>query len=192
MDTQTSQSYIPEKKKLRFVHVAIIVAIVIVLNLFSNYTVSLVYQEPTYDMYVRPMQVVENITTKDKCVSEGGQWSENAYPVEKGQPKVEGYCNVNYTKDLNYQKSRATYEKKVFITLIVFGVLLLVLAGFLTVQILAISFAWGGVLSLIIASIRYWSLADRLAKLAILALALALLIWIAVKKFGKTIDEARH
>lgn len=176
---------IPEKKPSKFIHVSIIVAIVIVLNLFSNYAVSLVYKEPTYDSFIKPTQVVENIATKDKCISVGGQWNENVYPVEKGPAKIEGYCDANYTNNLNYQKDRSSYEKKVFITLIVFGVLLLALAGFLSVQILAIAFGWGGVLSFIIASIRYWSLADSIAKVVILGLALCLLIWLAVKKFNK-------
>jgi hypothetical protein len=115
----------------------------------------------------------------------GGQWSENVYPSEQGKSKIEGYCNANYTNDLNYQKARTSYEKKVFITLIVFGAIMFVIAGFVSVSILAISFAWGGVLSLIIASIRYWSLADSIAKVVILGLALALLIWLAAKKFNK-------
>lgn len=184
MDTQTPQMPIAPKKNMRFVHISIVVALVIVLNLFSNYTVSLLFKEPAYDTFIKPTQVIENVGTKDKCVSAGGQWSENVYPAEKGLTKVEGYCNVNYTNELNYQKARASYEKKVFIALIVFGVLLLVFAGFIAIQILVISFAWGGVISLIIASIRYWSLADSIAKVVILALALALLIWLAVKKFN--------
>lgn len=185
MDTQIPQHEPTEKKPSKFVHVSIIIAIVIVLNLLSNYAVSLVYKEPVYDNFVKPTQVVEEISTKEKCISVGGQWSENAYPTEKGKTKIEGYCNSNYTNQLNYDKARASYEKKVFITLIVIGVLLLLLAGFVTIQILSISFAWGGVLSLIIASIRYWSLADGVSKVVILALALALLIWLAVKKFNK-------
>lgn len=185
MDTQMSQTNIPGHKQSKFVQASVVVAIVIVLNLFSNYAVSLFYNEPSYNDFVKQSQVVEDIKTKDKCISVGGQWSENAYPVDKGQTKVEGYCNANYTNELNYQEASASYEKKVFISLIVFGVLLLVLAGFVSIQILSISFAWGGVLSLIIASIRYWSLADRVSKVVILALALALLIWLAVKKFNK-------
>lgn len=185
MDTINQQINVPEKKPSKFVHISIIIAIVIVLNLFSNYAVSLIYKEPTYDMFIKPTPVVENITSKDKCLSIGGQWSENAYPNEKGQTKMEGYCDSNYTNNMNYQKARSSYEKKVFVTLIIFGVLLLALAGFLSIQILSISFAWGGVLSLIIASMRYWSSADTLFKVIILALALALLIWLAVKKFNK-------
>jgi len=185
MDTLNQQAPIVAKKTPKFVQVSIIVAIVIVLNLFSNYVVSLVYKEPAFENFIKSPQIVEQIETKDKCISVGGQWSENAYPVEKGKTKIEGYCDANYTNQLNYQKARESYEKKVFITLIAFGVALIALAGFMAIQILAISFAWGGVLSLIIASIRYWSLADGLAKVVILALALALLIWLAVKKFNK-------
>lgn len=185
MDTTNQSNNVPEKKSSKFVQVSIIIAIVIVINLFSNYAVSLVYKEPIYENFIKPTQVVENIATKEKCISIGGQWSENVYPADKGQTKVDGYCNADYTNQLNFQKAKDSYEKKVFITLIIFGVLLLALAGFMSIQILSISFAWGGVLSLIIASIRYWSSADTLFKVIILALALALLIWLAVKKFNK-------
>lgn len=185
MDTINQPINLEEKKKSKFVQISIIVAIVIVLNLFANYTVSLIYKEPAYDKFIKPQQVVEQITSKDKCISIGGQWSENVTPAEKGKTKIEGYCDSDYTNRINYDKARASYEKKVFITLIVFGVLLLVLGGFVSIQILSISFAWGGVLSLIIGSLRYWSSADTIFKVIILALALALLIWLAVKKFNK-------
>jgi len=174
-------------KQSSFVKVSIIVAIVIVMNLFFNYAVSLVYKEPVMDSFIKPTQIVEAIKTKDKCISVGGQWSENAYPdpVLKGKTQIEGYCNENYTKQLNYDTARKVYEKKVFITLISLGVISLISGGFITIGILSIAFAWGGVLSLIVASMRYWSQADNLAKVVILALALGILIWLAVKKFNK-------
>lgn len=172
-------------KNFNFVRVSIIIAIIIVMNLFFNYAVSLVYKEPIFENFVKSPQVVETITTKEKCVSVGGQWSENATPVGKGKTEVEGYCNENYTKQLNYENARKVYEKKVFITLVILGVMSLVLAGFVSISVLSISFAWGGVLSLIIASMRYWSQADNWAKVVILALALGLLIWLAIKKFNK-------
>jgi len=174
-------------KQSNFVKVSIIIAIVIVMNLFFNFTASLVYKEPVHDSYVKPEQVMEVIVTKDKCVSIGGQWSENAYPNPdlKGKTEVQGYCNENYTKEMNYQNDRKVYEKKVFITLIILGIISLIFGGFVSISILSIAFAWGGVLSLIIASMRYWSQADNLAKVIILALALGILIWLAVKKFNK-------
>jgi hypothetical protein len=174
-------------KQSNFVKISIIIAIVIVMNMFFNYAVSLVYKEPVMDNYIKPAQVVEAIATKDKCIGVGGQWSENAYPspVMKGQTEVQGYCNENYTNQLNYDAARKVYEKKVFITLISLGVISLIAGGFISISILSIAFAWGGVFSLIIASMRYWSQADNLAKVIILALALGILIWLAIKKFNK-------
>ncbi|MFA6386359.1 MAG: hypothetical protein WCW04_01125 [Candidatus Paceibacterota bacterium] len=174
-------------KQSNFVKISIIIAIVIVMNMFFNYAVSLVYKEPVMENYIKSTQVIEAITTKDKCIGVGGQWSENAIPspVTKGQTEVQGYCNENYTNQLNYDTARKVYEKKVFITLISLGVISLIAGGFISISILSIAFAWGGVLSLIIASMRYWSQADNLAKVLILAIALGILIWLAVKKFNK-------
>lgn len=181
------ESNIKNTKQPNFVKISIIVAIVIVMNLFFNYAVSLVFKEPVMDNFIKPTQVMEAITTKDKCISVGGQWSENAYPSPemKGKTEVQGYCNENYTKQLEFDNARKAYEKKVFITLIILGIISLISAGFLSISILSIAFAWGGVLSLIIASVRYWSQADNLAKVIILALALGILIWLAIKKFNK-------
>ena len=172
-------------KQSSFVKISIIVAIVIVMNMFFNYAVSLVYKEPVIDSYIKPTQVVDTLKTKEQCVAVGGQWSENDYPDTKGRTQVDGYCNENYTKQLNYDAARKIYEKKVFITLIILGIISLISGGFIAISILSIAFAWGGVLSLIIASMRYWSQADNLAKVVILAIALGILIWLAIKKFNK-------
>lgn len=169
----------------KFLKTSMIVAIVIVMNLFFNYAVSLVFNEPVYDEYVKPVQVRVAITTKEDCLSIGGGWSENVFPGEKGKTKVEGYCDENYTNMQNYNKDRAAYDKKVFITLLSLGVVSLAVAGFIVISILSVSFAWGGVLSFIIASMRYWSSADSLAKVVILAIAFGLLVWLAIKKFNK-------
>lgn len=172
----------------KWVKGSVIAAIVIVMNLFFNYAISLVYQEPAYESFVKPTQVVEDITTKDKCLAVGGQWNANVYPVEKTAPvQVDktGYCNPNFTNDNNYQAAKKVYDRNVFITLVVLGVVVLVLGAFVQVGILSLAFSWGGVLSLIIASMRYWGSADKLVRVLILGFALAALIWLAVKKFSK-------
>lgn len=184
METNTNE-HLSGQKNLKLVKISIIVAIVIVMNMFFNYAVSLVFKEPVFNDYIRQQQVVESINSKEKCVSVGGQWSENAKPVEGGKIETAGYCNENYTNQLNYENARKVYEKKVFITLTILGVVSLILGGFIDISVLSIAFAWGGVLSLFIASVRYWSQADNLVRVVILALALGILIWLAVKKFNK-------
>ncbi|MCC6323590.1 hypothetical protein IT400_02230 [Candidatus Nomurabacteria bacterium] len=172
-------------KTSKFVRVSIVVAIVVVMNMFFNYGVSLVYKEPVYDQFIKPAPVIESIKTRDECLSIGGQWNENIYPEKLSETKATGYCDPNYTNQKNYDEARKLYERNVFITLVVLGVVSLIIAGFLTLPLLSISFAWGGVLSFIIASIRYWSIADNLLKVVILGIALATLIYLAVKKFSK-------
>lgn len=172
----------------KLVRASIVVAIVIVMNMFFNYSVSLVFKEPVYDEYVKTTQVVNTIFNKEECVNSGGQWNDGADIIDKpGTSAVmyAQYCNVNYTNDLNYQTALKSYEKKVFITLLTLGIISLVLGVFIGISLLAVAFTWGGVLSLIIASVRYWTVADNLAKVVILALALGLLIWLVVKKFSK-------
>jgi uncharacterized protein YqhQ len=174
-------------KQSRFVRTSLSVAIVIVMNLFFNYAVSFVYNEPTYDQFVKSPQVVEPITTKDECISVGGQWSESAPQVApvKGETTPKGYCDQDYTNRKNYEDARKVYDRNVFITLVILGIISIVVGSFVAVSIIPTAFSWAGVLSLVIASMRYWGSADKLFKVIILACALGILIWLAVKKFSK-------
>ena len=63
--------------KPKFLKWALIIGIVVVLNLFFNYTISLFYKEPDSNIYFAQPQVVEPITTKEACLKIGGQWNEN-------------------------------------------------------------------------------------------------------------------
>lgn len=174
-------------QKSNFVKTSLVVAIVIVMNLFFNYAVSFVYNEPTYDQYIKTPQVVETINTQDECVAVGGQWNDYApvpAPTKDNMTPAKGYCDPNYTNQKNYDAARKIYDRNVFITLVVLGIISIVIGAFVSVAIIPAAFSWGGVLSLIIASIRYWGSADKLIKVLILAVALGVLIWLAIKKFA--------
>jgi hypothetical protein len=172
------QIHNPAEKQSHFLRTALTVAIVIVMNLFFNYAVSFVYNEPAYDQFVKPAQVVDTITTQADCVAVGGQWNGPAIPQQ-------GYCDQNYTNEQNYQSAMTVYNRNVFITLVVLGIISIIIGSFVSVSVLPAALSWGGVLSLVIASMRYWGNADKLFKVIILACALGVLIWLAVKKFEK-------
>lgn len=169
----------------KFVHASVIVAIVVVMNLFFNYAISLIYSEPNYEDFIKPTQVTGTIDNKDDCLAVGGQWNGSMSTDPVSKPKMTGYCDENFTKQNEYNEQVKSYEKNVFITLVVLGVLVLIAGAFVHIGILALSFSWGGVLSIVIASMRYWSNADNLLKVIILGVALITLIWLAVKKFSK-------
>jgi len=170
---------------------ALIIGIVIVINMFFNYALSLAYKNPVYETFCpNTAQVIENVNTQKQCVDIGGQWNPNinyqnynqSMPVEK--TVIQGYCDQQFTCRNNYEAAQKVYDRNVFITLVILGALCVALGSFLKGNILiSIALSLAGVLSFIIASMRYWTSADDLIKVIILAIALAILIWVAIKKF---------
>ncbi len=178
---------------------SLIIGIIIVLNLFFNYTLSLAYKQPRYEAFCPTRQVNEAVDTQKACVDKGGQWTENyknppagekGYTLQQvknmGSVVVPpaGYCNLQYTCQNNYNDAQKIYDRNVFITLVILGAICVAIGSFLKGNMLigtALSLA--GVLSFIIASMRYWNSADDLIKVIILAIALAILFWVALKKF---------
>jgi len=165
---------------------SLIVGIVIVVNMFFNYAISLIYSAPQYDQYCKQEQVIEAVNTKDACVAKGGQWDENYYgkPTPVGESAPAGYCNLQYTCNNDFTAASKTYERNVFVALVVLGIILVVASFVLSFNwILSVSASMGGILSIVIASIRYWSEADNWLRVLILFVALVALIYFAVRKF---------
>ena len=166
---------------------SLIIGIVIVLNLFFNYALSLAYKQPLYEVFCpNTSQVVKALDNKNECVAAGGQWNENNYyqpaPVEKTAPK--GYCDQQFTCRNDFEAAQKVYNRNVFITLVILGAICVAVGSFLRANMLiSIALSLAGVLSFVIASVRYWSSADDLIKVIILAIALSILVWVAVKKF---------
>lgn len=167
-------------------------SIVIVLNLFFNYSIALIYEEPKWDDFCKQDQINVQPQTKEECVADGGQWNENASPrkVVTGegvatQPVIEttSYCDQQFTCRQDFDDARESYTRNVFIVLVVLGVLSLV-AGFYFASVPAVSLglSLGGVLSLVIASMRYWGYMEGYLRVAVLGVALIALIWLGVKK----------
>ena len=176
------------QKQSKVLKWALIIGIVLVLNMFFNYALSLVYKSPKYEAFCPTLQVVNVPDNQKACTDAGGQWTNDANvytaPIVPGAKAPQGYCNLQFTCGNNYNAAQKVYDRNVFITLVLLGAICVALGNFLTVNVLvntALSLA--GVLSFIIASMRYWSSADDLIKVIILAIALAILIWVAMKKF---------
>jgi len=172
------------ERQPRFLKWSLVLAIAIVSNLFINYALSLAYKEPTWDAFCPQQQVINPVTTEQECVSKGGQWNGNVPFAPDGKPMSKGYCDPNYTCQNNYNSARDIYERNVFVTLVVLGVILII-AGVFTAggSVLRTALSLSGSLSILIASIRYWHVAHDWLKVLILGVALAALITLAVKKF---------
>lgn len=167
----------------------LIIGIIIVLNLFFNYSLSLIYKTPEYVDFCPTSQVVTIPDNQNVCVNKGGQWTNNSYygktvPVQIGEKQPTGYCDLEYTCRTNFDTANKTYNRNIFVFLVILGALSVLLGNFFKGNdVVSNGFALGGVLSFVIASMRYWGDADNIIKVIILAIALGLLIWIAMKKF---------
>jgi hypothetical protein len=166
---------------------SVILGIIIVLNLFFNYTLSLVYKSPDYEAFCPTSQVVIIPDNQKSCVDQGGQWTNNTYygkPLSKGETQPAGYCDLQYTCRANFETASNTYNRNIFVALVLLGALSVFVGNFFKGNnVVSVGLALGGVLSFIIASMRYWSAANDFIRVAILAVALAILIWVAIKKF---------
>ena len=75
---------------------SVILGIMIVLNLFFNYALSLVYESPEYNNFCPMEQVVTIPDNQTECTDKGGQWTDNQYytkpvPAPVGVNEPRGY-----------------------------------------------------------------------------------------------------
>lgn len=169
---------------------ALAISILVVLNLFFNYGIYTFYKGPKFENFCRQELNSVNYTTKDSCESAGGMWNENYpknVPVDVTVPtKVQtGYCDVYYTCQKDFTAVSSVYNRNVFIVLVVLGLATLVGGLFIGISAaVSTGFTLGGVLSMIIGSIRYWSDMNDYLRFGLLGVALAVLVWLGIKKFN--------
>ena len=166
---------------------ALSIGIIVVLNLFFAVAIETVYPAPEFNDFCTQEQVTEEYGNEDSCVAAGGQWNETiAKPETSGSNRnvVSGWCNANFTCAMEYQEASKDYARNVFVTLVVLGALSMI-AGYVLRISPAVSagLSYGGVLSFIIAAMRYWGEAGDIVRLVIVGIALLALIVIGVKKF---------
>ncbi len=163
-----------------------IFGIMIVLNLFFNYALSLAYKSPEFNSFCPVEQVNISPDNQKACVDNGGQWNQNTYygPTPAGVKEPQGYCDLQFSCRQEYDAANKTYQRNVFVILVVLGALSVLVGNmFTTNPVIASGLSLAGVLSFLIASMRYWSSANDFIRVIILAIALGLLFWIALKKF---------
>lgn len=167
---------------------SVIIGIVIVLNMFFNYALSLAYKSPKYENYCPETQVVTIPDNQSACTDQGGQWTNNTNyapkPLPGGALEPTGYCDLQYTCRQDYQSAYDNYSRNVFVILVVLGAVVVAIGNLLVMNsVISSGLSLAGVLSFVIASMRYWGAASDLVRVVILAIALALLFWVAIKKF---------
>jgi len=180
-------------RKINFLKWILTFGIIIVLNLFFNFGIATFYDNPEHEDFCPDEIRSKSVNTRLECEEAGGLWTENlgskeyirevAAPVPVTVRETEGWCDAYYTCNKEYRGVLDFYERNVFVILVILGILSII-AGFVTSKYEAVSvgLSFGGVLSLIIGTMRYWSAMDDYLRFIVLGIALAALIWLGIKK----------
>lgn len=174
--------------------IALTFGIIIVLNLLFNYAIYAFYASPQYDNFCGK-ETRQNYYAKDSCEAIGGEWvayNQGPYPrpikaIVPGTGEViegpENYCDTTATCRKQYDEARNFYNRNVFIMLVSLGAVSFI-AGFFFVSVSSVSYGllFGGLLSIFIGNVRYWSDMNEYLRLIVLAVVLASLIWLGYRK----------
>ena len=180
--------YYPHMNVKSFQKIALALTMIVVLNLVFNLGVATFYASPDINNFCGE-ETRQVYTTQNSCEEVGGEWIA-AFPNEPrlvrpgGETlKFEPYCNARKACAEEFNGARDLYNRNVFIVLTILG-LISIGAGFVATSVKAISsgLLFGGLLSIIIATMRYWSGMDEYVRFVVLLGALAVLVWIGYKK----------
>ncbi|MAG15704.1 hypothetical protein CMO88_01440 [Candidatus Woesearchaeota archaeon] len=168
----------------------IAVAIAIVFNLFVNYGVATFYPGPEYSDYCDEFQRAQplKIAAQECEAIEASEELQNectkdvghvAYKYDSRGCATEAYCE---TCNVEYDAVRKVHDGNVFAALLIVAVAALAAGIMIKVEAVSTGFLLGGILGLIIASMRYWEHLQNIYRFILLGIALAVLIWLGYKK----------
>lgn len=185
METGQNGQNEPKKQNKKYSGIlkwSLILSIIIVLNLFYNVSLDLIFDRPQYDDFCTVERVAKNLQSEQQCLENGGSWT--AY-IDVVDNKPSGYCDEHYSCRNDFDDAREEYEKKVFISLIGLGLITFIISLLIkSNSVISSALAIAAVLDFVIASMRYWSSAEELLKVLILVIALIILFYLSIKKFS--------
>ena len=164
-------------------------SILAVLVFFVFYAISVFYEEPVWDQFC-PQYPVKLVETQPDCESSGGMWNpqpDNVCPLGQKCPK--GYCDVNYKCSREYESASKIYERNVFAMAMVLGAAFLIIGLILKGVATSTGIMGGGFIIMIFSLVRYWGNLSKYFRVALLAVILALLIWVGYTKVDRVKAE---
>ncbi len=183
------------------------VSIAIVFLLFVIYGIRTFYPEPRMNDFCSG---IPSFVSVDKCP----EMQEGAEPVPPAPRPFKGECwceqdcsngtcvqtgkcrdaNPEYKKCVDeFEKKREGYNKGVFITALIIGVIALVSGSlFISIDSVASGIMGGGTLTLFYGTVRYWGDLGDVERFLLLGLALIVLVWVGFKKLNSLSNDGKN
>lgn len=157
---------------------ALSLAIVLVINVFFNVGLETFYPAPDYNNYCKSEEMNKIYDTAETCEAADGIWNQGT------AKDAVGYCDLWSHCSEAYNTAMEPYNRNAFVTLTILGVVTLLiglLMGGLPMAV-ANGFLYGGVISILIGTMRYWTLMDDYLRFIVSGVALFLLILVGIKR----------
>jgi len=169
-------------KKSKAKKIILAIAIAILFVMFIAYAIETVYPSPKYENYCIPEQ--KQYINQTDCEQANFTWT--SYPTyipEKQVPVgMSGYCDAYSKCQKSYDETNQIYNRNIFFISLIIGIITVIIAVLLSLESVSSGFMAGGVLLIIYGTIRYWGSLSNWLRTAMLAFALAVLVWIGYKK----------
>jgi hypothetical protein len=164
-----------------FTRALLVALIAILVTLFLWQALQIVKPSPKYENFCSQELLAKDVSTETSCVDIGGKWEKAPAGASK---EIEAYCNPTFSCQKQYDAAAEEYSGFAFIILISTG-LILGLAGFLIRGSLVVTngLLSGGVLTIFTSSVGHWSYLYPWAKVLLLGVALAAVLYGTWYKF---------
>lgn len=173
-------------------HIIFGIAIALISVFFFAYAVQTIYPTPKYGDFCNENLSRVNFDSKAECEAVGGLWDgfdeeQSEVVVDDGDipPHKSTYirsCDTTHTCRENYNEARKSYERNVFFVHLIIGVIILLAAFFLGLEVVSTGLMGGAVLLIVYGTIRYWEGLSDIWRTLVLGFTLAILIGFAYKK----------
>lgn len=161
---------------------------IIVLTIFvAFYGINTLFPKPDYNDFCGNVRYDFPVNDNATCVSKGGVWNYNMGP--KVDSQVDGYCDLYYYCNQQYNDLTKERSRKVFFIALPLGVAIIALGAFIFgLEAVGAGLMGGGIGTLIYGSGAYWPYTENWIRFLISLAGLVLIIWLAYyfnKKFRK-------
>ncbi len=155
---------------MKFKNAVISIAIALIFVFFIGYGIEVFHDTPEHDTFCPRLW---DIQSEEECKEAKGIW----------RGEKEGLCQNTATCYLQFEKARDRHDLVVFIVALIIGVGGLIGSYFIKQHLVGNGLAGGSILLILYGVMRYWRQANDIVKFVLLGIALAVLIWMAYKKF---------
>jgi hypothetical protein len=171
---------------VKFRAIILPIAIAVAFIMFIVYGINTLYQQPELSTFCNESSYQRvPVSSCDKYLKETGLESnlDNCFCNSEGKE-----CTAVNPKTLEcgakHKGAMDKYSLVVFIIMVSIGSVAIIVSFFISIQAVSYGLMGGGLLSVIIGSIRNWGNSENWMKFVIFGIILVVLIWFGSRRFG--------